>query len=360
VKNLIKYQGCQNWHLRYYDDKGKRRTITLSTPDEAVAINKARAFFAGAVMRRSEEIVAGTPLDKLISDYLVQATTRRRKPMRPLTAKTVGLVLRKFCRDVKLVDPRKLDSTTVGVWLDKLHREGKSQETLRSYTRDLKTFGKWLNGRGLCGPLVLEMPDSKPKIRKAWVRKDEVARIIKSVQPKAGPHSTPEGKLKAIQAADELRFILYCGFHAGLRRKEICVARVFWFDLNAGLLHVNNDREFTTKDTENRTIPLTNEFHAFVKDYLRDRDPNEFVIRPKVRNTGKYRCDFSRVVHSHFASLVVDLDIHGMRRSFASNLVSEGESIYIVAQWLGDGVQVVQKHYAYLAPHSGTINRLVA
>jgi integrase len=308
VKNLIKYQRCKNWHLRYYDAKGKRRTITLSTPDEALAIQKARAFFAGEIIRRSEEIVAGTPLDKLITDYLAAAKSRRKKPMRPQTAKTVGLVLRKFSRDVNLVDPQKLNAGVVGRWLDRLHSEGKSQETLRSYTRDIKTFGKWLNGRGLCGPLVLDMPDRKPKVRKAWVKKETVATILKSVAAKEYRYSTPESKLKAVKAADELRFILYAGFHAGLRRKEIAVARVFWFDLFAGLIHVSNDRDFTTKDTENRTIPLTNNFSNFLKDYLRDRKPNEFVIRPEINGLGKYRCDFSRVVHSHFASLGVDLD----------------------------------------------------
>lgn len=159
------------------------------------------------------------------------------------------------------------------------HRDGKSQETLRSYTRDIKTFARWLNGRGLCGPLVIELPDRKPKVRKTWVRNDQVAKILEAVKPKIGPHSKPAGKVQARQTADELRFILYCGFHAGLRRKEIGVARVSWFDLKAGLLHVSNDQEFTSKDTENRTVPL---------------------------------------------------------------------------------VQVVQKHYAYLAPHSGSINRLVA
>ncbi len=361
MKNLIKYNGCANWHLRYYDDKGKRRTISLATPDEAVAIQKARAFFAGEVVRRSESIVAGTPTDKLIESYLVQAKARRRKPMRPETAKTVGLVLRKFSRDVKLVDPRKLDAGLVGKWLDKLHREGKSHETLRSYTRDLKTFARWLNGRGLCGTLVLDLPDRKPKIRKPWVRKDQVAKILEAVKPKIGPHSTPSGKLKAEEAARELKFILYCGFHAGLRRREIGMAKVSWFDLKAGLLHVANDEGFTSKDSENRTIPLTDEFLKFLKGFLSSRKANEFCLKHEhLAGRGKYRYDFQRTVRSHFRMLSVDLDIHGMRRSFASNLVSEGESIFIVAQWLGDGVQVVQKHYAYLAPHSGSINRLVA
>ena len=360
MKNLLRYNGCANWHLRYYDDKGKRRTISLQTPDEAVAINKARAFFAGEVIRRSESISAGTSFDTLINTYLKEAKARRTKPMRPETAKNAGLTLKKFARDMKLVDPKKLDSGLVGKWLDILHKEGKSQETLRSYVRDIKTFAHWLASRGLCGPLTLDLPDRKPKIRKPWVRKEEVARIIGSATPKIGPHSSPEGKLKAQQRAEELRFILYCGFHAGLRRKEIGVARVFWFDAQGGLIHVSNQSSFTTKDTENRTIPMTDEFREFLSGFLRGKQREEFCLQPDRLSAGKYRYDFNRVVKSHFAKCQVDIDIHGMRRSFASNLVSEGESIYIVAQWLGDGVQVVQKHYAYLAPHSGTINRLVA
>jgi hypothetical protein len=48
-----------------------------------------------------------------------------------------------------------------------------------------------------------------------------------------------------------------------------------------------------------------------------------------------------------------------MRRSFASNLVSGGESIYIVAKWLGDRVDVVEKSYGHLSPAAGNINRLI-
>jgi integrase len=69
--------------------------------------------------------------------------------------------------------------------------------------------------------------------------------------------------LKARQRAEEARFILYCGFHAGLRRSEISMARVNWFDLEAGLFHASNDSGFTSKNREIRVIPLAQEFlHA--------------------------------------------------------------------------------------------------
>ncbi len=361
MKNLLQYQNSRNWYFRFYDDQGKRRTVSLGTDDEAEAIKKARLIQYGEAVRRSENIQVQTPVTRLVDDYLVEAQARRRKPMRPETAKTVGFILKKFVREAEVTTAQGLNARSAKAWIDALHKDGKSQETLRAYTQDLKTFAKWLSARGLCGPLDLELPDEKPKIRKPWLRKAEVARVIKAVEPKIGPHSKPEGRVQATQTADELRFILYCGFHAGLRRKEIGVARVSWFDLKTGLLHVSNDQEFTSKDTENRTIPLTDEFRDFLKVFLKNRKAEEFCLKPdRLAGRAKYRYDFERLVLSHFKRCSVNLDIHGMRRSFASNLVSEGESIFIVAQWLGDGVQVVQKHYAYLAPHSGSINRLVA
>jgi integrase len=361
VKNLLQYQNSRNWYFRFYDEQGKRRTVSLGTDDEAEAIKQARLIQNGDAVRRIKNIQVQSPIDRLIEDYLAWAQARSRKPMRPLTANNVKVLLKKFVRETGIATASGLKVKVIDTWIGKLKAEGKSQETLRSYARDISTFSRWLSGRGLIVPLVIELPDRKPKIRKTWLRKGQVANVISSVEPKIGPHSSPEGKLKAKKTADELRFILYCGFHAGLRRKEIGVAKVKWFDLKAGLLHVENYEGFTSKDTENRTIPLTTEFHEFVKSFLRGRNPEEFCIQPgRLASRSRYRYDFEKTVRSHFDLCGVDLDIHGMRRSFASNLVSEGESIFIVAEWLGDGVQVVQKHYAYLAPHSGSINRLVA
>ena len=51
------------------------------------------------------------------------------------------------------------------------------------------------------------------------------------------------------------------------------------------------------------------------------------------------------------------LTIRDMRRSFASVLVSSRKrSVYEVVQWLGDDIDVVQKHYGHLVPHDGAIS----
>ena len=55
----------------------------------------------------------------------------------------------------------------------------------------------------------MDLPDHKPSIRKPWLRKAEVAKVIKAVKPKVG--------------------------HP-LRRREISMARINWFGLEADLL----------------------------------------------------------------------------------------------------------------------------
>ena len=74
--------------------------------------------------------------------------------------------------------------------------------------------------------------------RRDWLEKERIAGVLE-----AAPN-------------DDLLFILFSGFDAGLRRNEIVEARVSWFDLRNGLLHVRKSAAFEPKDKEERTIPL--------------------------------------------------------------------------------------------------------
>ena len=137
----------------------------------------------------------------------------------------------------------------------------------------VKTFVVWLYKSGHPASNALEcydLPEEKPMGRKNWLRKAEVAKVIGSVEPKVRANAKPSTIEKARQAARDLRFILYCGFHAGLRRKEIAMAKVSWFDLDHGLIHAQNmpEEAFTLKDEDNRTIDMSDEFKVFLIDYL--------------------------------------------------------------------------------------------
>jgi hypothetical protein len=98
-------------------------------------------------------------------------------------------------------------------------------------------------------------------------------------------------------------------------------------------------------------LQLTEKFQKFLEGYLANRNPDSYVLKPgQARGRAEYRYDFKRLLYTHFKRCGVVCSIHDMRRSFASNRVSQGRSIYKVAKWLGDGVLVVEKTYGHLAP----------
>jgi integrase len=186
------------------------------------------------------------------------------------------------------------------------------------------------------------VPDQPSQGRRNWIRSSEVTKLI-----------------EAADGDPVLRFSLLAGFDAGLRRNEISEAKVEWFDLENNLLHVAEHENFVPKDRDNRTIPLTTRFAEFLKGYLACRKSGEYLLAPEktVKGLNKYRYDTGKRVRSHFTRCQVNASFHDMRRSFGSNRASAGESIYIIAAWLGDTIEVVQRSYGHLAPQAGNINR---
>jgi hypothetical protein len=90
------------------------------------------------------------------------------------------------------------------------------------YAAYVKTFVGWLYKSGHLASNALEsydLPEEKPMGRKNWLRKAEVAKVIAAVEPKYSANAKAATIEKAKQATEDLKFILYCGFHAGLRRK---------------------------------------------------------------------------------------------------------------------------------------------
>ena len=167
-------------------------------------------------------------------------------------------------------------------------------------------------------------------------------------------------KTKLINDApdDDLRFVLFCGFDAGLRKGEIIEARIDWFDLKAKLLHIRKTDSFTPKDGNERTIPLTVPFCEFLKRYLAGK--HGYALHPDVaKGADRYRYNFRRPFADYMKTKGVPwVTPHIMRHSFASILANSGASIFLIAECLGDDVRVVQRHYAKLSPGGSFIHAL--
>ena len=345
IKGLYNMPGSRYYWYRW-SARGKRHAVSLKTDDISEAIKAVRKIQVGEAFARWERAEPiETPATKLVEDYLAAAQKRPKKPMRPGTANKQGAVLRKFLRDCQIENARDITLPVIQAWLEKLN--GGSADTKHTYARVLHTFLLSLAKNGSIHREVanFDIPERAASGRKNWLKLETANDVISKAEDPG------------------LRFVLFCGFHAGLRRNEIVNAKVKWFDLEAGFVHVQNDPKsgFVLKDRENRSIPISKPFRKFLCEYLAKRSPGEYALRPpKRQGTWVYRYDFSRGWKTYMKRCGVTCTINDARRSFASNLVSAGESIFIVAKWLGDGVQVVERSYGHLAPSAGNINRLTA
>jgi integrase len=342
--------GSRFWWYRWSAPNGKRYAISLKTEDETTAIFEKAKVLATIEKHGSDAYSltqgkgeAARPVDEVIDQYLDDAKNRMKKAMRAGTAKNIKLMLKLFCKQSGIHHRHELSVAKMAEWIRTKKRLGRSTETLRSYSRDLRAWLRWLIDQGLvpANTPMLEMPDAPPVGRKNWLEQSKVDEII-----------------EAAAADKDLQFALHCGFNVGLRRNEISEARVEFFDLSNGLIQIYATDTFVPKDRDRRAIPIKKAFHEFLTGYLAGRTQG-FVLAPdKKKGKSKYRYDMNRRLRTHLKNCGVRCSPwHDMRRSFASNLVSRGESIYIVAKWLGDLVAVVEKSYAHLLPAAGNINR---
>lgn len=338
---------------------GKRHWINLETDDFAEAVKNA------AAARKSPLLSAGQGITKEIASFITYkqrmneytahtARTKRNKLL--LFAKELGAT-----RGVGTIVARDVQR-----WHDSLLKRDISPTTITGYMMTLQAFFRWaVEVEKLCRQSP--MKEVKFVVSTGRARQDFCEYELRDALVENAP-------------TEELRLILLCGFHAGLRFNEIIQARPFWFDLRRKAINLRQTATMKFKDREERTVPMTLQFH----NYLRKHGLAEpFIVAPEATQ-GKwlYRYDFRASYMKYMRStgfccgefylmggaaccLICRKEIrsnawvtpHIMRHTFASLLVSAGESIYKVAVWMGDEVGTVQKHYGHLAPDHGGIEK---
>lgn len=326
------YQRGNTWWIRY-SVNGRQERESLETTDEAQAIEAARRILANP--HRLEAKV----WEREVDAYLKAKVDSRK--MGKNTANSRRSVLMAFARSHGVTHPNDITTKMAERW----HKERQAEVeevTAQTHVRWLSTFLDYLvEIRKLRrNPVEVEMHEVRKAKRKKFCSKDQVRQLI---------DNCPD---------DQLRFILYAGFHCGLRREEIVQVRPEWIDLDNGLLHVQRSDTWEPKDRDDRTIPMTKEFSEWLRDVYGLRSP--FLVEPnkKEGNKWRYRYDFRRPFTDHVTAQGLPwVTPHTMRRTFASLKVSAGVSLYKVAIWLGDLERVVQDHYGYLIPQDSDIER---
>jgi site-specific recombinase XerD len=321
------------WYARM--ESGRRTQVSLGTSDYGDAVFKATEVLQNPFLNES------APLDLEVDAFLDYK--ERQNEYSPASRESKQYALSEFAEFVNKRDVAAITAADIERYYRHL-QERVSESTAQGYITTVRSF---FNRQ-----VELKRIRSNPVKDVKLARLDQKSRLL---------FCSPEERDKLIADApnDEMKFILYCGFHAGLRKNEIIEARPDWFDLERGALHVRATQSFRPKDREARTVPLTAEFQKFLRRYGM-RSP--FMLRPDVvKGAALYRYDFRRPFRQYMKSLGCEwVTPHVMRHTFASLLVSKGVSIYKVAVWMGDDVRVVQKHYAKLSPKDDDIEKAFA
>jgi integrase len=323
---------------------GVRSHVSLETSD-----------LAQALVRRDEILNAGVLPDGEMVEHAVARYATWARDTGKWTAASVDSklpVLKCWARDMGRLRPEEITTARLRQWHD-ARRAATSPSTAYGNIMLLRGFFHWcrfearLATRNPAEALTSRESPHRIRAPKSTARKD---------------FCTPDlrDRLIAECTRDDLRFILYCGFHAGLRKAEIIEAHGQWFDLRAGLLHLRKHSGIAFKDREERTVPLTREFGRWMK--IQKPAPG-YILAPWKLTRGRslYRWDFDRPFADYMAAQGCPwVTPHIMRHTFASLLASAGVSIFKIAEWLGDDVRVVQKHYAKLLPNDSEIERAFA
>lgn len=324
-------RGRVYWFTRQV--QGVRRFDSLGTDDLKEAI------------RRASELT-GSPIasnDATVADLFPSFVTHKRSLDRytAASAESKGAILKKFAR-FATGRPADVTPKMMQAFYDEQIAGGLSEDTATSYLSTVRAFFRWcVEVKKVCreNPCKgLQMKRVTATARRNFCGPELVAKLIDECP------------------REDLKFILFAGFHAGLRKQEIVEARAFWFDVPRRQIHLRKHDHIQFKDREERSLPMTGEFAAFLKTYGM-REP--YMLHPEVEH-GKslYRYDFERYFKDYMAAQGVPwVTTHIMRHTFASLLASAqapdggpANSIFEIAVWLGDDVRVVQKHYAKLLP----------
>ncbi len=323
------------WWLRYTPSPGALQIReSLDTSIEQVAVMR-----AVEKMQRAPLIAAAEEWERDLDIYFEDRV--RLKRLSPYCARNRRIVLTNFARDTAVSQAGELSVKLVEEWVQMLKggRRPLADITIVSYLTALRSFCRWLVAKGKLADnpaAKVELGKIVPTGRRNFVAAADVRRVIEAAQ------------------TDELRFILFCGFHCGMRKMEIVEARPDWFHVGAdgrGRVTVGQTATFTAKDREDRTIPLSREFAEFLRGYLARLPAGAtFVLAPeKKHGKHRYRYDFRTLFDEHLKRCGVKCSVHDMRRTFVSlKLIENSSLIFKVAKWTGAGVAVLQAHYGHL------------
>lgn len=323
--------------------ENKRTFVSLHTSDFATAIRKA------ARIRHSPQITSGLLLENCVERFVQAKRLARERGAKHgwawRSAQSKIYTLRMFAVFCGRITPERVNKEHVKRFYEaKLHTL--NAQTAYGYYMTVRSFFGWcvtehLARENPCLEFKVEAPPAAP--RKDFCSPELVAKLIDECE------------------RDDLKYVLYCGFHAGMRVLEIVESVPWWFSPERGRVDLRKTPTIDFKDLEERWVPLTAEFQAFIREYGL-REP--FMLHPeKQHGKNRYRYDFRRPFYEYMKQQKCTwVTPHIMRHTFASLLASMdpmlgGPSDFEIATWMGIDLRTYQRTYAKLRPRHGALDK---
>ena len=237
----------------------------------------------------------------------------------------------------------------------------------------LATYLSWaereeLVERNPCrGVRKLKEPHDPTRIK--WWEPWEIHKALEAAREVDGKIAEPRKGRKKRDHFHTAELLIALGCYCGMRWEEIIMQR--WdnlvLDSPQPLVHVVPVDDWAPKDREARTIPICKELLAILE---RCRQPTGWLLVPEKemprrggRGHRSYRFNPQKLWKQILAAAMEKdckrITPHGMRHSFASNLLGAGVSDVKVARWLGHAdTTMVHQRYGHLMAWDGDIERL--
>ena len=157
-----------------------------------------------------------------------------------------------------------------------------------------------------------------------------------------------------------LKFILLCGFHAGMRKEEIIEARWGWFDLKARVANIPmTERKIQKPAYPPLTSPLVDHLLEMRKALPKPPRPEDYILEPhKQGGRYRYRWDFRIPFERFLQQQGEEFTTHDMRRSYCTNNIKNGVSLEILSSWTGDAMRTLEQHYKHLLAYDPRVEKL--
>ncbi len=161
-----------------------------------------------------------------------------------------------------------------------------------------------------------------------------------------------ETQLQAVTESPVVHAMVAVYIYAGLRREEALWLTSDDVDLEMRLIRVRAksvmDESWQPKTKRNRVVPISNDLYAILKAYTVPERSTWYFPSP----TGK-RWDpdnFSQDLKAINTAHGLEWSCLDFRHTFGSHLAQKGESLYKIAQLMGNSPEICRRHYAALIP----------